>query len=240
MATYFLSDVHGEYELFCKLLDEIRFCNSDAMIVLGDFIDKGSNSIKLAKLIFDAPNIRAICGNHEHAFIAYYNGLMKAFEDDCDINIVLGKLQNYFQGETERLTWDIIDYIESLPDYIEADDYICVHAGLELDNNARIIPLSKQNRNFFIFDRRFKDEGVVPQNGKTVLFGHTPCHYKNGTGHIIKTPRKDCDLSSRRIRDFAKVQLDNGVAHTNMIGCLRLEDMKEFYVRKERFSKPRI
>lgn len=43
--TYFVSDIHGEYDLFLKLLDKLRFSDSDTMYVLGDIIDKGSSCI---------------------------------------------------------------------------------------------------------------------------------------------------------------------------------------------------
>lgn len=38
--TYFVSDIHGEYHLFLKLLDKLLFSDSDTMYVLGDIIDK--------------------------------------------------------------------------------------------------------------------------------------------------------------------------------------------------------
>ena len=34
--TYFVSDIHGEYELFCALLKKIHFSESDTMYVCGD------------------------------------------------------------------------------------------------------------------------------------------------------------------------------------------------------------
>lgn len=40
MSTYFVSDIHGEYDLFMRLLDEIKFSSDDEMIICGDAIDK--------------------------------------------------------------------------------------------------------------------------------------------------------------------------------------------------------
>ena len=231
MATYFISDIHGEYDLFCKLLEKIDFQNKDRMIVLGDFLDKGRQPIKLAKLILSMPNIEAICGNHEALFIRYYQSQMRDFNDGDGIGGVLEKLQNYFYEEAEKLTWDIVDYIEALPRYIETSDFICVHAGVGLSDAAEILPMCGQEPNMLIFDRQLACDYIIPKNSKTVLFGHTPCHYQNGTGEIIKTPRPGCGFLSNRIGDFAKIQLDNGVSYTKMLGALRLEDMREFYVK---------
>ena len=63
--TYLISDIHGEYQLFIKLLEKIKFSPNDTMYVCGDIIDKGSDSVRLAKYISALPNIHCIVGNHE-------------------------------------------------------------------------------------------------------------------------------------------------------------------------------
>ena len=55
--TYFVSDIHGEYDLFMRLLKKIKFSEQDEMYVLGDIIDKGKYSVKLIKYIMQRPNI---------------------------------------------------------------------------------------------------------------------------------------------------------------------------------------
>ena len=87
---YCISDVHGYYELFCRLLDKIKFGSGDRLYVLGDSVDKGPDSIRLAKLLFSVPNIRCIAGNHEYDFLKYYRSLMRQTED---YDLVLARLQ---------------------------------------------------------------------------------------------------------------------------------------------------
>ncbi|SEL85312.1 serine/threonine protein phosphatase 1 [Butyrivibrio sp. ob235] len=65
MATYTVSDLHGQYHIFQKLLEKIRFSEDDFMYVLGDAIDRGPDGIKLLQTIKDAPNMELIIGNHE-------------------------------------------------------------------------------------------------------------------------------------------------------------------------------
>lgn len=95
--TYFVSDIHGEYDLFLKLLDKIGFSDGDILYVLGDMIDKGKQSVKLVDYIRRKPNIKAIVGNHEFDFLKYYYRLMKSLQDGDDANAVLSKLQAYFR-----------------------------------------------------------------------------------------------------------------------------------------------
>ena len=63
---YCISDVHGEYDLFERLLSKIGFSNDDVMYICGDVIDKGKQSLKVAKRVASMPNVHTILGNHEH------------------------------------------------------------------------------------------------------------------------------------------------------------------------------
>jgi serine/threonine protein phosphatase 1 len=65
MATYAISDLHGQYEIFEKLLKRIGFCDDDFMYVLGDAIDRGPDGIKILERIKNAPNMDLLIGNHE-------------------------------------------------------------------------------------------------------------------------------------------------------------------------------
>ena len=47
IATYVVSDIHGEYELFIRLLEEIRLKETDTLYVLGDILDRGSHPIQI-------------------------------------------------------------------------------------------------------------------------------------------------------------------------------------------------
>ena len=52
MATYVISDIHGEYGKFMELLDIIHFSDEDILYVLGDVVDRGKNPVKtLLKMI---------------------------------------------------------------------------------------------------------------------------------------------------------------------------------------------
>ena len=41
---YVISDIHGEYGLLMRLLDKIKFSQSDELYVCGDMVDKGEES----------------------------------------------------------------------------------------------------------------------------------------------------------------------------------------------------
>jgi len=227
---YFISDIHGHYDLFMKLLEKINFSEKDEMIILGDIIDKGPNSIKMIKFVRKQPNIKMLLGNHEYYFIEKYHSLMKKYNEGEDINNILIELQNHFSGETEILDWDDIDFLDSRPYYIETDKYLCVHAGVEVDSFNNVVPPEKEDVVYFLFSRNLKESNFKTNYDKTILFGHTPCFYQNGTGEFIKTTKAHL-LNPKTLNEYAKIQLDTGVYYTKMLGALRLEDLKEFYVK---------
>ena len=192
---YCISDIHGYYDLFCRLLDKIKFSGKDKLYVLGDIIDKGPESIRLAKLLFSMPNVYCIAGNHEYDFLKYYRALMRQTEN---YDWVLEKLRGYFT-DGKLLDWETVDRFDFLPFYAE------------------------------------KDKDILPQNGKCVLYGHTPVRYLTGRDEILLYLRKGAAQGSRNIADYCKAHLDTGVAFSGVLGCFAIDNCQSFYV-SERYS----
>ncbi len=65
MSTYLLSDVHGQYNAYKKILDKIHFSENDFLYVLGDAIDRGPEGIRLIQDIMNRENVELLLGNHE-------------------------------------------------------------------------------------------------------------------------------------------------------------------------------
>lgn len=41
MSTYCVSDIHGEYEAYLRLLKKLNFSMQDTLYVIGDMVDRG-------------------------------------------------------------------------------------------------------------------------------------------------------------------------------------------------------
>ena len=65
MSTYVISDIHGQYKSFIKMLDLIRFSKDDTLYVLGDVIDRGPDGIKILQHLMKMKNAELFMGNHE-------------------------------------------------------------------------------------------------------------------------------------------------------------------------------
>lgn len=224
---YCISDIHGYYDLFCRLLDKIKFGSGDKLYVLGDIVDKGRDSVRLAKLLFSMPNVHCIAGNHEYDFLKYYRALMMQTED---YDPVLEKLRGYF-ADGSLLDWETVDGFDSLPFYAETEEFIGVHAGIHV-KDGELLPVSLAKCEQLVYDRRFKDADVLPRNGKCVLYGHTPVRYLTGRDEILLYPRTDAARGSADIADYCKIHLDTGVYLSGVLGCISADDCRCFYVRE--------
>lgn len=226
---YCVSDIHGEYDLFLRLLQKIRFSDADEMLICGDIIDKGPDSVRLAKLIFSFPNMRCIMGNHEHTFVRLYHTLMQSSPEDFDA--VLAHLQAYFPQDGHLLDWETVDRFDELPYYIEDDNFICVHAGVPLDESGAPLPLENAMPEQLVNDRRFKDPEAIYRGEKCVLFGHTPTKYICGEDRIL-VYRRQPTVKGSLITDYYKIHLDTGTWLGGVLGCFCIDTCQAVYVNK--------
>ena len=229
---YCLSDIHGHYSLFCLLLDKIKFGGGDKIYVLGDIIDKGPESVRLAKLLFSMPDAVCIAGNHEYDFLKYYRALLG---QTSDYDEVLRTLQNYFT-DGDLLDWDTVDRLDALPFYVERKKWIGVHAGIPVLPDGSLLPFERATPEQLVYDRKFKEPDVLPR-GKCVLFGHTPVRYLTGKDEILFYPRTGSLRGSGNVADYCKIHLDMMTYQSGVLGCVALDTCQCFYVGEDRFLR---
>lgn len=223
---YVISDIHGYYGLFLKLMEKIGFSDADELYICGDIIDKGPESVRLLSHVASLPNVYAIRGNHEEAFLQYYESLMR--ESD-DYGYVLDELRKYFPKDGYLLTWELVDYLENLPYYIETDDFLCVHAGAPMLDDGRLSPLDTAQHNVMLYDRNFRNPNVLPRESKAIFFGHTSLTEPRFIAYTRVSEPKS-------ITDFIKIQLDVGTFTTGALGCFCVDSCTSYYVQEAQSS----
>ena len=62
---YAVSDIHGCYDKYRKLLKKINFGPDDTLYVLGDVIDRGPDGFKILLDMARRTNVINLMGNHE-------------------------------------------------------------------------------------------------------------------------------------------------------------------------------
>ncbi|WP_458398127.1 metallophosphoesterase [Anaerotignum sp.] len=215
---YCVSDIHGEYDRFKKLLELICFSENDQLYIIGDVIDRYSDGVKLLLDIMDNSNMHMIIGNHEQMLLDTLGpnnkiDARKLWKQNGG-DVTYRELVYQRQPEERR---KIIEFLEKLPDYIDItvneQPFHLVHGYPSEDRDVRLWGRPKSGMK-------------IPMEEVTVIVGHTPTIYLND----------DCADDGEPFRIWygeGIICIDCGCGHEmkeRRLACLRLDDMKEFYV----------
>ena len=77
MSTYVCSDIHGQYDLYKTMLNEINFTTEDHLYILGDMIDRGEDGIRVLQDVASRPNVTCLLGNHEYMMWNYISDSLR-------------------------------------------------------------------------------------------------------------------------------------------------------------------
>lgn len=240
---YACSDIHGQYDYFIDVLDKINFSDDDYMYIIGDVIDRGPSSIKLLKFIMDMDNVKMMIGNHEDMMI---RSLL--FHDDIEFANWMNNGGDKTYEEFVKLDVDeqeeILHFLYKSPVLIanlnvDDNNFYLVHAchlNNYVDGEILYCDLYEEEIKKCVWDR---DYGYLdkemnysiyrelyreyPRETK-MLIGHTPVYFTN-YGKITHEGRP---MISRSMGGHL-FNLDCGCASGLPLGCIRLNDFKEFY-----------
>lgn len=165
-----ISDIHGCNRTFKLLLERLALQPDDQLYLLGDYINKGPRSRKvintILKLRDEGFKVRCLMGNHEDL-------LLKALGDPLLVPIFNqygGKetLKSFKVKSVVDIPTEYINFFRSLEYYIELDDFVLVHAGLNFIDTS---PFS--DRHAMLWSRGNR---IIPAKiqFKRIIHGHTP------------------------------------------------------------------
>ncbi len=232
MATYVISDLHGNYEAYREILKKIHFSEKDILYVNGDVIDRGNGSIKILQHMMMRPNIYPILGNHEYMACQCLRFLMEEITEESIANMDAGMLEGLLEWQniggkqtmdefhklSEEEQWDIMDYLEEFTLYeevrVNGKTYVIVHAGLENFSPDR--DLEDYGLHELIF--KSPDYSKVYFKDKYLVTGHLP------TRAIQQNPNPDHIYIGRN-----HIALDCGAGYDGKIGAICLETGEVFY-----------
>ena len=188
MATYVISDIHGEYDMFMEMVKKIGLKEEDTLYILGDIFDRGPHPIKTVLELMKMPNAICMVGNHELMALENLEFLMQEITDMSIDQLDEKTLDNLvtWQYNGSKTTIDefrlldretrhsIIDFIkeflicEELT--VAGRDYLLVHAGL--GNYSPEKEIDDYSLKELIWDRADYEIEYFPD--VYVITGHTP------------------------------------------------------------------
>lgn len=206
MNLFAISDIHGRYNEFIKLLKYAGYdSKEDYLINLGDMIDRGPDSYKVVEWfrVMNASTdgkVQSLFGNHEHLYISFSTGHVP--EKDYFNKFIGGKktIESY-TGKSDEDIMAHMSFISSLPLYLELGDYVFVHGGLNVNK-----PLHEQSVHDTAWDYGELYKQNLSNYDKIVVYGHTPTiyiyeHYKQKGYEIWRGDNQiciDCTFSKSR------------------------------------------
>lgn len=161
-----IGDVHGHYEALLVLLDAIAPNASDAVYFLGDLIDRGPQSAQVVDLVMKN-HYRCLFGNHEQMLLEVLGSQMAASNLFQDWLYCGG--YNTLLSYNYKVPQDHIEWMQTLPLYLDLGDLWLVHAGVHPD-----WPLEAQSADQFCWIRdefHCMTEPYFPD--KLIITGHT-------------------------------------------------------------------
>ena len=131
-----ISDIHGCYHTFIKLLDKIELKKSDRLVIIGDLIDRGTGSKQLIDEILKLQNegfkILVTMGNHEDLMLESVQSQRK--KDVWLINGGDETLKSFKASSYSELDEKYKEFFSSLPLYVGIGEFIFIHGGVDNSN----------------------------------------------------------------------------------------------------------
>ena len=169
-----IGDIHGEYDKLENLLKKIQPKLTDTFVFLGDYIDRGKDSVKTVDTLLELKRNYFNCiflkGNHEQIFLQALKTLSEEDIANCISNGGAETLKQYLlmkKNDFEKFK-SHIKFLKSLENYYLTDEFLFVHAGI-----SPYKPLGEQTEEEFLWIRYefIEYPTKIPQK---VIFGHTP------------------------------------------------------------------
>ena len=188
---YAITDIHGGNLTFQALLRKIDFRHSDQLFLLGDYVDRGPDSMgvleTICNLIDAGYDVRPLRGNHDEMLLRtitndhddysemYFDEWGRHTLKSFEIKVPGHSISKYeLLHFPELIVPDFfpskyLNLLESLP-YIQLEpDYVFVHAGLDMSIDD---PINDSNIIQMLWSRS-DSVNTHKLGGRQLVIGHT-------------------------------------------------------------------
>jgi len=234
-STYVMSDLHGHFSKFIKMLRYIQFDSTDNMLILGNVVNIGPQPIELLMFISQQDNIKMSLGRHEIIMLqAILENDLQIF--DGWINSLDGRYTyDLYNQLTEDKKHYILNYLkESCVSFFTAENFVLSSAGLfiwqeneftnlktEKPTFEEVLKRAENNNGYLTVDPVFFQKAGLKD--KIIIFGDVPVQK-------IRESTRNYKIWHDPIYND-KICVNSGInIKPYKLACLRLNDMREFYI----------
>lgn len=211
---YCMSDIHGDMDRYLSMLRKIQFSDLDFLYIIGDIIDRGENGVDIALDIMARKNMLLLRGNHEQMCI-----------DDLRLN-KSDALERWMRNGGGVTRDDLLVKRDETTRSRILNFFSNTPTCLEITVQGKIFHLVHGMPSDSVHDRlwgRPTLNGARPLPHATAIIGHTRTKFFLGPDYF----------PLRIWHGDGLIDIDCGCGSApdkRCLGCLRLDDMQEFYV----------
>lgn len=223
--VFAVSDIHGHAHEFDALLTNHWNADNEQLVVMGDLVDRGPDSLRVVQKCMELKEKYGaviLMGNHEELFLDWLEDpatesnfyfdvggaatvdsfLQERVSHKYDSVFLANRVKQDFQKE--------ISFLKTLPSYFEWNNYVFVHAGVNLytyDWRYSSDKDFKWSRNEFIYAKNLHPDTLF-------VFGHTQTKLL----HLDKS--NDIWFSKCK----TKIGIDGGICSGGQLNGLKLHN----------------
>ena len=227
---YAVSDLHGSFDKFKRLLKQIRFSDSDVMYVIGDIVDYGDEPMELLCDLSMRYNVIPIVGDHDFRALRMLRELDKMLRGEAspDPEVIAQmtewirdggqKTMEGFKALDDDMKEGVLEYLEDMSLYEEVEaggkKYLLVHAGIaDFDPDTELDDYMPED---FIGEPLDLEQRLI--DGVTFVVGHVPTYEIDGAE------------KGKIYHGDGSIAIDCGAAFGEPLACICLNNGKEYYV----------
>lgn len=224
---YVCSDIHGKFGKYKRLLEKINLTDNDTLYILGDVVDRGKDGMKILLDIAARENVILVRGNHDDLALLILQRMSEV--DASDDKVLAAKMQ----------IWCAIGGKQTLKQYLALSDedkkiVLNVITSSKLFHEITVGGVNYILTHSVPEKKLFKD--IASCEAFDLLWGEPDYNDEYYADRVIVTGHNITEFIGKEYagKIYIKhnhIAVDCGAAYGYPLGCIRLDDMKEFYIK---------
>jgi hypothetical protein len=171
MQMLVIGDIHGCFHELQALLDKAGLVDEDAIISLGDCVDRGPETPQVLNFLKENPNAQVLMGNHERKHVRGSRG-----------EVALARSQQISKIQFGETYPDALEFMRRLPLFIDLPEALLVHGyfepGLSSGQQNPMVLCGTMGGDRYLRERYERPWYELYNGEKPILVGH---HNYTGT-----------------------------------------------------------